>query len=101
MTLRQRGYMGEAKKPKGKKFKVGDKVVVTLEGLQAHSRSVPAHMGYTRETMSWRRSLSKFRDKKTVGTVTKVFPSSDQINVDFDGEKMGVPSYMVKLVKSS
>lgn len=79
-------------------FQVGDKVVVTLQGLQAHARSIPAHMGYSRETMSWREGLSKLRQDKTVGTVTRVFEDSDNLNVDFGGHTFGVYAYMVEKV---
>lgn len=80
------------------KFAVGDKVVISVDGLKKHSRSVPAHMGYTTEQFSWRKALSKLQDDKTEGTITRVFPNSDNLNVEFDGETFGVSDYMVEKI---
>lgn len=77
-------------------YEVGDKVRVTLKGLQAHSRSIPAHMGYTRETMSWRHGLSKLHDEGAVGVVERV--SGSNLTVQFPGICYGVPDYMVEKV---
>ena len=75
-------------------FSCGDKVVVTLEGLQEHSRSTPAHMGYTRETMSWRRTLSGLKDSGEAGTVVR---TGEDLTVDWPSRGLvGLPSYMVK-----
>lgn len=82
-----------------KKFKVGDKVRVASKGLQWHSRQTPAHMGYTREQMSYRHKLSAFCKKKTVGVVDRVFPSGE-LNVKFKGALFGIKPQMVELVSS-
>jgi len=79
-------------------LKDGDKVRITLAGMQKHSRSTPASSGYSASTIAWREKLSKFRTDGTIGTVTKVFPNSDNVNVDFDGETFGVYDYMLELV---
>lgn len=80
-------------------YKVNDKVRVTLEGLQAHSRSIPAYMGYTRETMSWRHGLSKLHDEGAVGVVERV--SGDNLTVQFPDHCYGVPDYMVEKVEEN
>lgn len=77
-------------------YKVGDSVVITVDGLKKHSRSIPAHMGYSQATIDWRGKLSKLADAETVGTVERVFPGGNNLNVDFDGYLTQVPSYMVK-----
>lgn len=91
--------LNEAKKHS---FKVGDKVVVTSEGLRWHAKSIPASAGYTSDQMAWRKRLSKLADAKTVGTISKVFPNSNNLNVEFPGEKMTIGLYaeMVKKTKS-
>lgn len=62
-----RGKNVAAARQKGKarygKIEVGDRVKVPLEGLQWHSRSIPASMGYTREQFAWRKALSDRMDK--------------------------------------
>lgn len=72
------------------KFKVGDKVKLKDDVLQRHSRSVPAHAGYTREQFSWRDSLRKLKGK--TGTIERLFSNSKHVNVDFDGHVIGINS---------
>jgi hypothetical protein len=99
-------------------FKVGDKVVLRPDVLQRHSRSVPAHMGYTREQFAWRDTLRELLGKNKeykqvsppiIGTVSRVFancitdspqltqkavaelPQSKHTNVDFpNGHTIGI-----------
>ena len=82
-------------------FNEGDQVTVTLEGLQEHSRSIPAQAGYSSETLRWRRLLSGFRDKEEVGTVHFVQGRGKDLTVKWNSVSylVGVPSYMVKKVK--
>jgi hypothetical protein len=84
--------MGEAKT----KFKVGDKVLVTNEGLRWHSKQTSASSGFSGETIRWRNALGKFADNKVIGVVSRVFPSG-HVNVTFPGDQVyGVPSEMLK-----
>jgi hypothetical protein len=76
------------------KFKIGDRVVVTLAGLQRDARSIPAHMGYTREHRKYRALLSDLRRSESVGVVSHVFPSGG-MNVDFDGRTFHIEPSMV------
>ena len=69
-------------------FQVGDKVKLVRDVLQHHARSVPAHMGYTREQFAWRRTLDALEGK--TGTISRVFEGSNHVNVDFDGEVIGI-----------
>ena len=46
-------------------FKVGDKVALRPDVLQRHSRSVPAHGGYTTEQFAWRDTLRTLCNGKT------------------------------------
>jgi antirestriction protein len=74
-------------------FEVGDKAVVTSEGLGRHSRSIPPHAGYSRETMSWRKNLSERVDQPAV--VTQVFPGGN-LDLEYpDGYVVLVYDYMV------
>jgi hypothetical protein len=100
-------------------FKVGDEVKITLQGLQKQAKSIPGHIGYSRETMSWRKKLSEFYDNETIGKITEIYTKNKEIqtlkaktsnggfvpqsivynlDVDFDGELVQVPSYMVTKV---
>ena len=73
---------------RGNNFKVGDSVYLKPDVLQSHARSVPAHAGYTREQFAWRDTLGKLENKK--GKIQRVFENSDHVNVDFDGELIGI-----------
>lgn len=69
-------------------YKVGDKVKLREDVLQRHARSVPAHMGYTREQFAWRDTLRRLKD--TEGTVSRLFDGK-HMNVDFpDGTCIGI-----------
>lgn len=69
-------------------FKVGDQVMLRKDVLSRHSRSVPAHAGYTREQFSWRAILRSLSEE--VGTVSRLFEGSKHANVDFDGLTIGI-----------
>ena len=76
-------------------FKKGDKVVLREDVLQRHARSVPAHLGYTREQFAWRDTLRKEEGK--VGTVERTFEGSQHISVQFpDGKLIGINASELK-----
>lgn len=75
-------------KTKPNPFKVGDQVALVFDVMARHSRSVPAHAGYTTEQFSWRDTLNKLNGK--IGTVSRVFENSKHTNVDFDGHTIGI-----------
>lgn len=64
------------------KLKVNDKVRLRADALARHSRTVPAHAGYTREQFQWRDTLGKLAGK--TGTITLIFDGSKHVNVDFE-----------------
>ena len=69
-------------------FSLGENVILRDDVLQRHSRSVPAHMGYTTEQFAWRDTLQKYASE--VGEVTRVFDSG-HTNVTFsDGLTIGI-----------
>ena len=69
-------------------FKVGDEVKLRDDVLNKHSKSVPAHMGYTREQFAWRKTLDGLLGK--TGTVSRLFDNSKHVNVKFDGTTIGI-----------
>ena len=69
-------------------FKVGDKVRLRGDVLQRHSRSVPAHAGYTHEQFVWRDTLRGLSGK--TGKIERTFPHSEHINVAFGGKLIGI-----------
>jgi len=81
-----------------KTYNVNDKVVVTKEGLIADSKSIPAHIGYTKEHMNWRNDLSSLCDRGVIGVVTRVWDSG-RLNVEFEGTCFGVRGNMVAKVE--
>ena len=69
-------------------FKIGDKVKLRKDVLRRHSKSIPAHAGYTREAFHWRDVLGKYQNR--VGTITRVF-GSGSVNVTFsDKNTIGI-----------
>jgi len=62
-------------------FKEGDLVKLRPDVLGRHSKSVPAHAGYSKNEFSWRETLSKLVDK--TGKITRIFPDSKHVNVEF------------------
>ena len=79
------------------KLTVGTKVKLRSDVSVRHARSVPAHMGFSHEQFAWRDTLNKLEGK--IGTVSRIFPDSDHVNVDFNGETIGINSTEL-LVKS-
>ena len=81
------------------KFKVGDRVKVAKDGLQKHSKTEAPSAGYTRNQMSWRKSVSDLLKKNDEGTIGRVFEhgSRSRYNVDFDSRDMiiDMPEYML------
>lgn len=72
-------------------FEVGDDVVLRPDVLVRHARSVPAHMGYTKEEFSWREILGRLDGM--MGKIERVFPNSKHVNVKFeDGTLIGINS---------
>ena len=69
-------------------IKKGSKVKLRTDVLPRHSRSVPAHMGYTTAQFSWRDTLRKLKGR--TGTVTRTFPSSSHVNVKFGKTLIGI-----------
>jgi len=69
-------------------IKEGSKVKLRSDVLQRHARSVPAHMGYTHAQFEWRDTLRKLKGR--TGRVTKVFPSSNHVNVKFGKTLIGI-----------
>ena len=67
---------------------LGDSVRLKDDALAQHSRSVPAHAGFTTEQFSWRDTLRNLTDQ--VGTITKVFPNSNHVNVKFYETTIGI-----------
>lgn len=68
-------------------FQVGDKVKLRFDVLARHSRSIPAHAGYTKEGFAWRATLDKLKGK--TGVVERVFPSK-HVNVQFKTALIGI-----------
>jgi len=66
----------------------GDRVKLVSDVLQRHSRSIPAYMGYTTAQFRWRDLLRSLEGK--TGVVTRVFPNSTHVNVNFDGVMIGI-----------
>ncbi len=79
-------------------FKKGDKVKISEDGLEIHSRSIPAHMGHTQETIDWRISLLEIKNASTIGEIERTFPNSAHINVIFNGKCYGVDGYMIEKI---
>lgn len=79
-------------------FQVGDKVKIAPNGLAQHSKSVPAHMGYTSDQFKWRKTISDLQDAGKVGRVTRV--SGDNVDCDFGGANE-IVLYDYLLVKES
>ena len=79
----------ESMNEKKSEFKEGDRVKLTLKGLQQMNRDRMPGI-----SNDYSRSLSKIRDKDITGTVERVFPSGS-MNVDFDGVLYDIKDYMV------
>lgn len=78
----------------GRSFKPGDAVMITTEGLQAHSRSIPASSGYSQTTINWRRELSARKGKRAI--VQRVFKGGGTDLEYPDGYYVQVFDYMLE-----
>jgi hypothetical protein len=67
---------------------VGDRVKLRPDVLKKHSRKIPAHAGFTIEQFKWREVLSSLEGH--TGIVTRTFPNSKHVNVDFNGQTIGI-----------
>ena len=79
------------------KITVGTKVKLRPDVLVRHARSVPAHLGYTHDQFQYSDALRKQEGK--IGIVRLIFPDSNYVNVDFNGDSIGINSTEL-LVKS-
>lgn len=66
-------------------FKIGDKVKLKHDVLGRHSKSVPAHAGYTTDQFKWRDTLDGLEGQ--VGVIDRLFDKSKHVNVKFSGFK--------------
>jgi hypothetical protein len=66
----------------------GSIIKLKSDVLVKHARSVPSHMGYTREQFRWRDTLRKLKGK--TGLVTRTFPNSNHVNVKFGKTLIGI-----------
>jgi len=82
---------------KPQKFKAGDKVRLTNNALQLHSRTIPAHAGYNyiKEITSWRTILAKYQENKEVGEVTHT--QNNTSTVKFGKYSTLIYDYMLEL----
>jgi hypothetical protein len=72
-----------------KPFEVGDHVVLKLDVLQRHSRSVPPQVGYTTGQFAWRETLQRLNGQ--IGTIERLFDKNLHVNVKFaDGTLLGI-----------
>lgn len=79
-------------------FGVGDRVRIAKGGLLTHSRATPASMGYTQSTIDWRGKLHEHEKRGDIGIISQVFDTN--VDVDFEGNVIHVPAYMIELVDS-
>lgn len=72
------------------------KVKLREDVLIRHSRSVPAHLGYTHEQFVWRDLLRKLKGKK--GKIMRTFPESSHVNVKFGKKLIGLNYKELELI---
>lgn len=78
-------------------FSKGNKVKLRSDALDRHSRSVPAHAGYTREQFSWRDTLGSLKGK--TGVIDRTFPDSQHVNVKFGKTLIGINKSELTLLR--
>lgn len=66
----------------------GTVVKLREDVLERHARSVPAHVGYTREQFKWRDTLRLLEDE--TGVIDRTFPNSDYVTVRFENTMIGI-----------
>lgn len=69
-------------------LKVGDKVKLRPDVLLRHSKSIPAHAGFTKEEFRWREVIGNLKGK--TGIVERLFPNSKHVNVQFRTTMIGI-----------
>lgn len=69
-------------------FALDQLVTLRHDVLNRHSQRVPAHAGYSTEQFRWRDTLANLFGK--TGRITRLFPNSKHVNVDFDGVTIGI-----------
>lgn len=78
------------------------KVVIKENALELHSKSIPASMGHTRDTMSWRSSIAKMLDKSEDRTfevcASHLFDKSFNVVNPHSQYVIQIPDYMVEAV---
>lgn len=78
-------------------LKAGDLVMLKKDALAIHSKSVPAHCGFTHEQFQWRDTLRKLDG--FVGEIERIFEGSDHVNVIYlDGTCIGVDANMLEKI---
>jgi hypothetical protein len=76
-------------------------IVLKPDALQAHSKSTPAHAGYTKETMSWRDSIRKIIEHNgntPIDVETKYLHDNSFMVKAPEGYSVSIPDYMVSEV---
>jgi hypothetical protein len=66
----------------------GSIVKLRKDVLLRHARSVPAHLGFTKEQFRWRDILKELEGK--IGVVERTFPNSGHVNVRFGNTLIGI-----------
>jgi hypothetical protein len=82
------GWMETAQPAPNEEIKIGDSVKLKGTVLPDHSKSVPAHAGYTPEQMSWRETLKELSGQ--TGVINAEFPNSNHVNVRFESTTIGI-----------
>jgi hypothetical protein len=82
-----------------RQYQVGDKVMLVTDALQIHSKSIPAHMGYTTYQFEFRDTLRKLlglnasfeqgMHGRDVGTVVDVY--GKRVTVKFRFQSIDLP----------
>ena len=79
-------------KSAGSSFRKGDKVMLTLKGLQEYNK----HRVPTKFSNEYSRELGAFYRKGVVGTIT--YDKPNNLSVSFNGTNYGVKEYMIEKV---
>lgn len=78
------------------------KIVIKKDALELHSRSIPARMGHSQDTMNWRNSISKMLDNSEDRTfevcTSHLFDSSFNVVNPHSQYAIQIPDYMVEAV---
>lgn len=85
----------------GEPFVQKMQIILKSDALQAHSKSIPAHSGYTTEAMSWRDSIRKIMEHngdKPIDVETKYLHDNSFMIKAPEGYSVSIPDYMVSEV---